>query len=150
MEDFGAALAVEDDEVVAGCVDEGAVVGDEDEGAGVTGGVGVVVGEAEGLFEAFGGGDVEVVGGFVEDEEVLGAGEEAGEACAGAFAAGEGADGLVLVFAGEEERAGEFAGLLLGEGAVAALAPDDVLKVLVDLEGLVRFVAGLGSRGSAC
>ena len=56
-----AAFAVEGEEGGRDAVEEEAVVGDEDEGAGEFG---------EALFEDLEGGDVEVVGRFVEDEQI--------------------------------------------------------------------------------
>src|SRR5690606_26999805 len=107
-EDLGVPGAVEHDEVVAGRVDERAVVRDEDQRALVPAAFG-----AERLFEPLGAGDVEVVRRLVEDEEVLRAREEPGEHGAGALAARELAQRAVLLRAGEEERAGEVAGRLL-------------------------------------
>ena len=77
-------------------VDEVAVVGDEDDGAGEGG---------DGVEEYVFGAHVEVVGGLVEEKEVGGRDENLCEGEAVAFAAGEDAEGLEDVVAGEEETA---------------------------------------------
>jgi hypothetical protein len=90
-----AAIEAEDDGGDA--VEHVAVVGDEDERAGVF---------EQALFEDLEGGDVEVVGGLVEQEDVGGFEHEFGDEDAGALAAAEPFDGLVELLAGEEEFGG--------------------------------------------
>ena len=149
-EDFGVALTVEDDEVVTDGINEGTVVGDEDGGSFVGAGGGfaglwIVDGAGEGGFDAFCGGDVEVVGGFVEDEEILCTCQEPGEDGSGFFAAGHGLEWALLIFAGEEERAGDGAGLEFGEDdCFVGVLFDGVLDVAEDGFGHVDVVMGLG------
>ena len=77
---FGAASAVEGEDRGGDAVDQVAVVGYQDEGAGEI---------EEGVFEDFERRDVEVVGGLVEDQEVGGLEHQSREDDARFFAAGE-------------------------------------------------------------
>ena len=85
-------------------LDQVAVVGDQQHGAGVVG---------EGRRESLDGVDVEVVRGLVQDEEVGVAGEQPEEAQPAALAARELGDGLVDLVGGEQEAAQQAAGDLL-------------------------------------
>jgi hypothetical protein len=83
-------------------VEEVAVVGDEDDGAGEC---------AEVVFEPADGFGVEVVGGFVEEEEVGLAGEGAAECDAAFFSAGEWGDGGIEGWCAEGRGGGFDAGI---------------------------------------
>lgn len=92
----GAAAAVKDEDFGSEASEHGAVVGDEDDGT---------FEGFERFFEDLKGGDVEIVGGFVEDEDVGGLEHHARDVDAGELAAGEIAHLLLELFVSEEEAA---------------------------------------------
>ena len=103
--DAAGRAGVEPDEAAAEGFEQAAVVADEDDAG------------AEGFefgFEPFDGGEVEVVGGFVEEEEVGRGGEGAGEGGAALLAAGEGGGMLGAVEAEAVEEGAAAVGVVVG------------------------------------
>ena len=112
--------AVDDfNNLVGDLADEGAVVGDEAEGALIV---------AQGVGEDFAGSDVQVVGGFVHEQQVAGLEQQLGQGDPRLFAAGQHRDGFAHVVAGEEEAAQGGAQVLfrLGRGGLLQLLDDGV------------------------
>ena len=105
-------LAIEGNQAVAGRLEQGAVVADQQQGTVVAA---VFRPGCQGLLEPLRTGNVEVVGGFVEDQDVVRTGHQARDHRAGALPARQRCQGLLLRLATEEERAREVAGLLLVE-----------------------------------
>ena len=92
-------------------------MGDHDDGASKGG---------EGFLEHAEGGEIEVVGWFVEDDEVAAGLEDFGEHEAGAFAPGEEVDPFVDAVVGEEKA------LEIGSGTDGLFPEEDLLVAVGD------------------
>ena len=144
--EFGVLALAELEGLFDAGVEEGAVVGDDDDGAFV-----VLDGVLEDLLRLH----VEVVGRFVENKEVGRADEHADEGDAGALAAGENADLFENIVSAEEETAEEVADL---GGSLAAgdfldggddgLARVEFVGVVLGEEGGLHAIAELAESGA--